>query len=90
MPYPVGTCRGCGVLSPHASRCDSCREERRAATAAERAHRREHGLCLVCGQPAARVPGERANRRRHCKRHLKYYAARDRAYRRRISKRQEG
>lgn len=84
MPYAAG-CRGCG--SPcDGNRCAACNAARRAEERARREHRRAHGLCLTCGEPAAKskiVGGPAGKRVReqaaYCKRHLEYYAARQRA-----------
>lgn len=66
-------CKDCP--EPHApgkSRCEACAEKRRVDEAARRTQRRKRRQCLTCGNPAEQG-------RRYCKRHLRYYAARDRA-----------
>jgi hypothetical protein len=83
MPYAEG-CRDCGGETDGTTRCKACREKRRKAAAALSAYRREHGLCLTCGEPVAKsklvdAGQKRVNRpARYCKRHLGYYAERQR------------
>lgn len=88
MPYADGTCRGCGseLEDDDGTRCKSCAAKRRQAATELRDHRREHGLCLTCGQPVAKskIVGSPADGHRsralaaYCAVHLAYYAARQR------------
>lgn len=87
MPYAAGTCHDCGGTPDEgSSRCAACKRAHRERSAERRAALIEAERCVVCGDPVARTKhegyaGRRVVRKpaRHCKRHLAYYAARERA-----------